>query len=130
MNWAKLDEILHECERNIGAPRNVISRLDAFVPRDYAEFLMQSNGLEGFVTNDQYLMLWRAEDVVGLNKAYSTNEFLPDVTLVGTDGGDTGFGYDQANKRYISVPLVGMTTDEVQIMGETFEEFVQKLVSS
>jgi hypothetical protein len=55
-----------------------------------------------------YLLLWSVMDLPSLNKAYAVNEFLPGVTRIGSDGGDTGDGFRWTDGRaeYVSVPLV------------------------
>lgn len=63
------------------------------LPEDYRAFLQQSDGLEGFAGPNAYLMLWSAKELLELNTAYSVAEFAPGLVLIGTDGGDTGYGF-------------------------------------
>jgi SMI1 / KNR4 family (SUKH-1) len=60
------------------------------LPPDYKAFLRETNGLKGFVTQEAYLILWAVSDLPSLNESYGVSEFLTGVTLIGTDGGDTG----------------------------------------
>lgn len=124
-----MEEMLKECEKNAGADSEGVARLGRRVPDDYAEFLLRSNGLAGFVSAEQYVILWRAEELPDLNEAYAVREFLPHATLVGTDGGDTGYGYDLETKRYLRVPLVGMSPETAEDMGGSFEQFVARLAT-
>jgi hypothetical protein len=43
------------------------------VPEDYARFLQEADGGEGFVGN-AYLILWRAGELLEMNKAYQVAE--------------------------------------------------------
>ncbi len=122
MNWARIEYLLASCEKQ--PPGHAPAGLSL---GDYADVLARYSGLEGFVGSEQYLQLWKAEDIVGLNAAYHVQDFAPGIDLIGTDGGDTGYGIDTATKRYVSVPLVGMSRNEVREVGANFEEFLEKL---
>ena len=124
MNWQRIEQILRDCTKEPAIP----GTLPPAIPPDYAEFLRRFNGIEGFVGPEQYLMLWRAEQVEELNTAYATAEHLPGVLLIGTDGSDTGFGVD-AGGRYKSVPLVAMSLAEIRDIGGSFEEFLERIAS-
>jgi hypothetical protein len=102
------------------------------LPADYKELLLQTNGLEGFVSPTSYLLLWSIADVPELNEGYAVADFLPGVVLLGTDGGDTGYGFARREGavQYVSVPLVGMGPEVVSVMGSTFEEVVERLSRS
>ncbi len=76
-----------------------------------------------------YVLLWSATELANLNEAYCVSEFVPGVTLVGTDGGDTGFGFRGELERleYVAVPLVGMGPDTILVIGRSFVELVERL---
>ncbi|HEY6558769.1 MAG TPA: hypothetical protein VI072_15905 [Polyangiaceae bacterium] len=123
MNWLRVDELLKDCQK-WGAAGSV----PASVPTAYAKVLERYNGVEGFVGPEQYLMLWRAEQIEELNIGYSVAEYLPGVVLIGTDGADTGFGVDTGGA-YVSVPLVGMSPKETKSVGASFDAFLEHLAS-
>lgn len=122
MNWARIEHLLASCEKQPPSHAPAVLSLG-----DYADVLARYNGLEGFVGSEQYLQLWKVEDVVGLNAAYHVQDFAPGINLIGTDGGDTGYGIEAATKRYVSVPLVGLSRNAVRVIGANFEEFLEKL---
>jgi hypothetical protein len=122
MNWSRIEQLLASCEKQPPSRALVDMSLG-----DYADVLARYNGLEGFVGSEQYLQLWKAEDIVGLNAAYHVQDFVPGTNLIGTDGGDTGYGVEAATSQYVSVPLVGMSPDAVRSVGASFEEFLEKL---
>jgi len=113
------EAVLDEVERTLGSP----------LPRDYRAFLMETDGLEGFLNEEEYLILWSSEDLVEMNEGYAVAEFAPGVTLVGTDGGGNGYGLTSkgGSTVYVSVPFVGMSLDTVHIIGQTLEEFLDRV---
>lgn len=130
MSWNAVEKHLADCQKNPGATVDAIQAAGPSLPTDYADLLAHANGLEGFLEGDHYLMLWPIEDLQEMNSAYSTAEFLPGVTLLGTDGGDTGYGYDADCNRYVAVPLVGMEPDEVNDLGGSLQEWIENVVAS
>lgn len=81
---------------------------------------------EGMIGENSYLILWEKSDIEELNDDYEVNEFLTNSVLIGSDGGDTAYGINEEGK-FFSVPFIGMDNDEVEVMGNNFEEFIEKL---
>jgi len=56
-------------------------------------------------------------------------EFLPGVTLIGTDGGGTGYGlrFYEGRSEYVSTPLIGMDLVEIEKLGNDLEEFATRI---
>lgn len=115
------EEALHGAEEQLGQP----------LPEDYKALLLESDGLEGFISDDVYISLWRASELPNLNSAYAVSEFVPGVTLLGTDGGDTGYGFrkDGEQIEYVSVPLVGMGPSAIAVIGTSLTELLERLES-
>jgi len=99
------------------------------IPEGYADFMIQYNGGEGPVGEVGYARFWPLEELVQANTDYNCASALPDLTLIGTDGGSEGFGiisYD--NKfNYVSVPLSDISIDTVLFGGDNFIEFISKI---
>jgi cell wall assembly regulator SMI1 len=97
------------------------------LPEDYRSFLRESNGLEGFVGAEAYLILWSIQEIAQLNSGYATTEFAPGLVLIGTNGGNTGYGFidNQSNVRYVQVSLIPM--DDVNIVGNMLFDLVKYL---
>lgn len=104
------------------------SQIGQPLPDDYRSFLLQTDGFEGFIDENVYLALWSVSEIPALNEAYATSRFLPGVILIGTDGGDTGYGFTRAEgkARYVSVPLVGMNADAVLVLGESLRDAMER----
>jgi hypothetical protein len=98
-------------------------------PADYKEFLRISNGIEGPIGAHAYWALWGTDELEPLNTDYAVSEFLPGVVLFGTDGGNTGYGFQEITGgfRYISVSLVGMSVEEIEDRGGQFSALVEWL---
>ncbi|MGP8199719.1 MAG: SMI1/KNR4 family protein [Limisphaerales bacterium] len=101
------------------------------LPDDYAEFLQQANGGEGFVGN-AYVILWRVEELLEMNKAYQVAEYAPGLFLFGSDGGGEAFAFDTRSdaKPIISVPFVGMELKLVRSVALNFKAFLEELFKS
>jgi hypothetical protein len=124
MNWVRIRALLSQC-----TVQNGTDSVPLLVPGAYSEVLREMNGVEGFVASEQYLVLWPAESLEELNAAYGVTAALPSIVLIGSDGGDTGYGVT-SNGEYLSVPLVGMAQDEVRVLGHCFEEFVENIAGA
>lgn len=66
-------------------------------------------------------------DIEELNDDYEVNEFLTNSVLIGSDGGDTAYGINEEGK-FFSVPFIGVDDGEIVILGNSFEEFIEKLL--
>lgn len=124
---------LQHCAKGEGATEASLTAVEEWIgkrlPTAYREFMMRSNGAEGFVTDSTYLVLWPAEQITELNEAYSVSEFAPGLLLIGSDGADVGFAFDMRNEAAVvkEVPFVGMSHEEARTIGEDFNSFVQRL---
>jgi hypothetical protein len=101
------------------------------LPEDYAQFLQQMNGGEGFIGNT-YLILWRVADLIEMNKAYLVADYAPGLFLFGSNGGGEAFAFDMRTeaKPIVSVPFVGMELELIQPSGSTFKVFLEILFKS
>lgn len=128
-----LPQTLKACETRSGAAEGALHdaerRLGRALPDDYKAVLQESDGLEGFISADAYVSLWAAADLASLNDAYAVTEFVPEVTLLGTDGGNTGYGYRNVGEQleYVALPLVGMEPGAITVIGRTFVELLERL---
>ena len=100
-------------------------QLDVRLPDDYREFLEFSNGAEGFI-GDNYLDLWRVEDLPVRNKHYEVHRYAPGLFIFGSDGGGEAFGFDVRTPkvRVVQMPFVGMEWGVALEVGNSFTEFI------
>ena len=128
--------LLNACTTRTGAsPSQLVEteqRLGRSLPADYRAVLLQSDGLEGFVGEIEYLHLWSTLEIAERNHGYRVAEFAPGLILIGTNGGNSGYGFRTAGARleYVEVPLVGMEPESVVALGQSFQEFLEHLARS
>jgi hypothetical protein len=119
---------LHE-----GASHNVIAKLQQLVGRvlspSYVDLMSRSNGLEGFLNDANYLILWPVEQLPELNRCYRFSELLPELWLFGSNGGDAGYAFDTRHEPMPvkEVPFIGMSRVEAKTVASSFEGFIEYL---
>jgi hypothetical protein len=98
------------------------------VPDDFINFLKFSNGAEGKIGN-HYLVIWRVQDLFTLNQSYAVEKFAPGFFLIGSDGGDEGYGYDFRDKKLsiVNIPFIDMHWINAKIMSDDFLGFLRTL---
>ena len=128
--FARLTQLLHH---NPGASEEEIGdaerALDVAFPRVYREFLAYSNGAEGPIGSEHYLVLWSTKELVRINESYEMQTELPGIVLFGSDGGDRAYAFDYR------LPTPGVTTlsllllnfDEVTTVYPDFTSFLERL---
>ena len=69
----EIESLLGDCTLNCSATESAIAHLERAagfpLPLAYRELMQRSNGLEGFVGDDCYLVLWPIEQIAELNDA-------------------------------------------------------------
>lgn len=95
------------------------------LPEDYKELLLCSNGFEGNAT-DNYLVVWSIEELVTLNEAYNAKEFISDVIIFGSDGGEEAFAFDISTEKItiVKLPFIGMGYIANEKIADSFREFM------
>lgn len=127
------DIILQQVASNNPAPETSIASLEMTIgislPIEYRDFLKITNGFEGFLANNRYLILWPIEQIAELNEAYNVAEFAPGLLLIGSDGGDTGYGFDTRSDpmKICETPFVGMSHQTMNSVGISFNQFINQL---
>lgn len=108
--------------------RNIEDQLGFQFPNEYVKFLLHSNGGEGPI-GDNYLQLWKVEELIEDNEGYSVEECAPGLLIIGSDGGDTAYCMDTRSKKMplVSIPFIGMDLDEVELYGSSFTKFLEIL---
>jgi hypothetical protein len=134
-----MNEIVTELTKRLdlkpGASENLLkmveSQLGVSLPPEYADFLKYSNGAEGTIGENSYLVLWPVEEIAPLNKAYAVGEFAPGLLLFGSDGGGVGYAFDTRSETMpiVEVPFIGMNLNDTKLRGLTFVEFLEHLHS-
>lgn len=115
-NGSAAAERIHEAERELGIR----------LPDEYRDLLWRTNGGEGPIGAQSYLILWRAEELVEHNRGYKPDaRYAPDLAFIGTDGGNEVFAIRAGDGHYVAAPLIGMSPEAVKDCGATFADFVR-----
>jgi hypothetical protein len=131
-----IPQILRNFEQRAGAPTGAINQaereLGQLLPSDYKQVVEKSDSLEGFVSEDCYVTLWPVSELKELNDAYCTSEFIPGFLLLGSDGGDTGYGFRWGanGPEYGSVPLIGMAPEAIRMLNDTLTGLIENLAKA
>jgi SMI1/KNR4 family protein SUKH-1 len=123
----------HLTEGKLDAPAHadvvegLADRLGASLPSDYLDFLRQHNGGEGFI-GDNYIIFWRAEELVDFNREYEVDKYAPGILLFGADGGGEGYGFDTqtGGMPIIRIPLIGMERRYATLVAKNFPDLFAK----
>lgn len=99
--------------------------LSIILPEEYKAFLRISNGFNDEV-GQGYLVLWSVAELAKAN-GYELFEFQTGRFLIGSNGGPTAYG--TIGENYISIPFVfaGAWSDEIRVLGQTFDEFIEAI---
>ena len=102
-------------------------RLNASFPQDYITLLKRSNGGEGYV-GENYISLWKVEDLPALNEEYQIQKYLSEKFLgIGTDGGGICYGFClDKNYSIFKCPLGDLDINEVVIVAKSTKDFFKK----
>ncbi|MEI6045241.1 MAG: SMI1/KNR4 family protein [Chloroflexota bacterium] len=116
-----------------GASRELVRKVEAelgiSLPKDYLDFMVQSNGAEGPIGKREYLVLWAIEKIIPLNEGYQVKEFAPGLLLFGGNGGGEAYAFDTRFNPIpiVRVPFIGLSLKEAILCGQTFIEFLENL---
>jgi len=98
------------------------------LPKPYRRFMSNQDGGEGFVGN-QYLILWRAAELVVFNHEYESEKYALGLLLFGSNGGGEAFAFDTRNDsmQIVMVPFVGMSLKDATFIADTFDNFLSRI---
>lgn len=101
---------------------------DIKLPPDYVDFLRRTNGGVGFI-GENYVHLWRIEELREFNRGYGADEFAPGLLLFGSDGGGEAFAFVKLSETYqvVMVPFTGLQMSDAVACGRDFDDFIQNL---
>ena len=112
--------------------KNDLIELETYsLPDDYLSMFTELNGGEGFV-GEEYLILWKAEELIPFNKEYEVDKYAPGILLFGSNGGGEGFGFDIRSKPYkiVEIPFIGMDLQYATPIADSFTNFLERMGAS
>src|SRR5262245_45815900 len=126
-----IERVLRFCRKNQSTTETAIKALQMAVPMQlpeaYQQLMATYNGLEGFLSDDTYLVMWPVEQLLDLNKGYGFTDHVPYLFLFGSNGGDAGYAFDTrcVNMPVVEVPFVDLSPSGV--VGKDFRDFLKHL---
>jgi hypothetical protein len=106
-------------------PAEFIKRL----PEEYLAAVQEFGSREGFL-GEEYLRLYRLEELVDLNLAYEVQTHFPEATIFGSNGLGEGFAFRVGRPGVIQVPFVPLASEYLDSQGNTFADFVHSLAET
>jgi hypothetical protein len=93
------------------------------LPIDYLAFLRRHNGGEGCL-GENYIILWRAEELIQFNRDYEVETYAPGIFLIGSNGGGEGYGFDTcvSSRPVVRLPFIGMERRYADVVAESFAD--------
>ncbi len=107
------------------AIRDREAELGITFPDDYVEFMMSSNGAEGFVGGDRlYVRIGPIEEMMNDQLQQTLAKDRPGLVVFGSDGVLEAFAFDTCGDEVTIVmfPWIGLDDDETLPQGRTFTE--------
>lgn len=130
---AEFDALLKKFDTNGPSPDDLLEGVETHfrcaLPADYKGFMRIYNGGEGFI-GDQYLILWRTDELIDFNRDYEVPKYAPGLLFFGSNGGGEAFAFDTRPSEEMKirmVPFIGMTLKDAKPLANTFESFLTRL---
>ena len=126
-------ELTKSLTKRPGAPQHVLnevlSRVCVTPPQDYLEFMLKSNGAEGFIGADGYLMLYAVEQLEPCNKPYGLGTNGPGLIIFGSAGDSTAYAFDirEESSGIVEIDAISMELGPVRFLGQSYEEFLESV---
>ncbi|MEM6434654.1 MAG: SMI1/KNR4 family protein [Cyanobacteria bacterium P01_D01_bin.115] len=124
--------ILRQCDLNPPSSKATIEAVEEEVgikfPHEYVDFLLHGNGGEGAVGDENYIRLWKVEEIPDLNREYQVDTYAPGFLIIGSDGGGEAIAFDFrcGNVVVCMLPFVGMSPKARAYIGRSFGDFLKK----
>ena len=118
VSWLKNPEArIHDTER-------AELELGRSFPSDYRQFLLWSNGGEGYI-GSTYFSFWEVGRLKELNVSYRIDYYLPNILGIGTDSGGEcyalDFRDDPSTPLLVQVPLGDLDEESVVFLAHSLK---------
>jgi hypothetical protein len=103
-------------------------------PQEYVEFLLISNGAEGFTTSEDpgYFRLYNIEKLCERNFGQEIPQRFPGYLLIGSDGGEVMFLVNTTEdlpQPVLMVPFIGDGLNDAEKIGDSFTDFLKRIAN-
>ncbi len=97
------------------------------LPEEYLAYLKHEECIEGFLSIEPgYFQLWKEKDIEGNNSEYRVNEYIPNMTGFGSNGGGEMLLFDDYGKIFMA-PFIGMCQDDLILIANSWADFVKSI---
>src|SRR5919106_3881199 len=127
----RLASLTADLERRRGtalaAIREREEQLGLRFPSDYVEFMLASNGGEGFV-GESYVRIEPIEELMSDDLRASLPDERAGLVVFGSNGALEAFAFDTRGPelRIVMFPWIGIDEEEVIEQGRTFTDFLER----
>lgn len=105
--------------------RNIEDNFEIKLPQDYIDYMIENNGYNG-MSNEDYIDIWKLENIIQRNNDYKVSEFFPNLIYFGSNGGDDAYAFDKTNNMSIvRIPFIGNENNK-KIVATSFNKFLEK----
>jgi SMI1 / KNR4 family (SUKH-1) len=123
------------CFKQVSLPRagadpieleEISSRFRISLPQDYVKFMLQTDGAEGFLGDQAYLMLYKARDILLINDSGNQQLPMPWMIRIGSNGGGRLYCLNsRANPvRIVAIDDICFDSEPIIDLGTSFQEFI------
>jgi hypothetical protein len=109
----------------------IVASAPVQLPDEYLSLFRAGNGGEGPLALDpEWFRLWRAEDVLALNRDYGVPENVPGLFGFGSNGVGELLAFDMRQGppwKIVMVPFICMDGEDIKAVAEDFTEFLQAI---
>ena len=103
--------------------------LSEAIPADFLSAVRHIGGHEGFL-GQQYLRLYRYEELIDLNQQYQIPDYNPEIFIFGADGIGEAFGFIFGTDTVVKIPLIPIPKEQADIITNGFGSFLNVLAAS
>ncbi len=109
--------------------RAIEVELGTSLPEEYKQLLQFTNGGEGSIGDGAYLILWAAEELMDLNRAYEVADYANGQLVFGSNGGGEAFGFDMRAPSWpiVPIPWIVLSWEAALLTGNSILDFLERL---
>jgi hypothetical protein len=125
---ALTDQLEKRPAASLQAIRDRERELGIQFPPDYVEFMLASNGAEGFVGGGRaYIRIEPIEEMMNDRLQETLRDSWPGLVVFGSDGAGEAFAFDPrgGDVTIVMFPWIGHDEEEILLQGRTFTEFLR-----
>lgn len=113
---------------SLSTREEVFARIGFTLPADYIEFMRDFNGGEVLVGEQNYLEIWRIEELIPKNEKYQIDKYANGYFVFASNAGGTAYAFSKKDSSIVSFEFVGMLiSDEPTVLGHSFLDFLRYL---